>query len=394
VLPAPTPGDLKVAATSASTRVGATGRSPLQDAARQRLREFKTRYLAYAAAHGPGEPIPDYLKVVVVPGVGMVTAGGDKRSAQVAALCYKATLRAMAGAEAVERFEFLPDADAHEVEYWPLERRKIGEAGRRELDGKVAVVIGAASGIGRATALLLAGEGAHVVVVDLDADGARAVSAEINAHAPEWGHAVQADVTDDKSIEAAFREAVLHFGGVDILFYSPGVSPRLHSVTEMPLEEIGRQLRVHYEGAVAATREAARVMLEQAMGGRLIYNASKAAYVPGEGAAAYGAAKAALVHYVRNVASELGRHAITANYINADAVDTPLFRALVRERAQRAGLNESDILERYEERSVFGAATVPPEAVAEAVLWLASDRSAYTTGCVITVGGGHEGFPR
>jgi NAD(P)-dependent dehydrogenase (short-subunit alcohol dehydrogenase family) len=125
-----------------------------------------------------------------------------------------------------------------------------------------------------------------------------------------------------------------------------------------------------------------------------VYNASKSAFAPGEWAASYGASKAALVHYARNVANELGRHGITANYINADAVDTPLFRTLVQQRAEERGLTEEQMLERYAERSVFGKATVPPEAVAEAALWLASDRSAHTTGCVITVGGGAEGFPR
>ena len=103
----------------------------------------------------------------------------------------------------------------------------------------------------------------------------------------------------------------------------------------MPDAEVAAQLRVHYQGAVAATRAASQVMLAQGTGGRLIYNASKAAFAPGEGAAAYGASKAALVHYVRNAANELSRHGITANYINADAIDTPLFRALVQERADR-----------------------------------------------------------
>jgi NAD(P)-dependent dehydrogenase (short-subunit alcohol dehydrogenase family) len=158
--------------------------------------------------------------------------------------------------------------------------------------------------------------------------------------------------------------------------------------------EVREQLRVHYEGAVAATRAASQVMLAQGVGGRLIYNASKAAFAPGEGAAAYGASKAALVHYVRNAANELSRYGITANYINADAIDTPLFRALVQERALASGKTEAEVLERYAERSIFRTATVPPETVAEAALWLASDRSAYTSGCVITVGGGTEGMPR
>lgn len=363
---------------------------------REAMGAFRDEYTAHIAANGQAEPIPDFLKTVVIPGVGIVFAGKDNRNAMTAAECYRATMRVMEGAEAVEGFEFLADADACEMEYWPLERRKTeeGAKSRMELDGRVAVVIGAGSGIGRATALRFVEAGAHVVAADLDAVDARAAADEIEVSYPGHAHALALDVTDSASVANAFREAVLHFGGVDVLFYSPGVAPELHGAAEMPDAEIERQMQVHFLGAVTATREAARVMLDQGTGGRLVYNASKAAYVPGEGAAAYGASKAALVQYVRNVANEMGRHGITANYINADAIDTPLFRRIVRQRAEQRGETEEQTLARYAERSVFREALAPPEAVAEAALWLASGRSAHTTGCVITVGGGHEGFPR
>ncbi len=368
----------------------------LKERVREQMRRFESEYDQYARAHGRAEPVADFLKVIVMPGVGIVCAGRDRRNALVAADCYRASLRAMAGAEAVDRFEFLSEADAFEMEHWPLERRKIeeGAKARRELEGKVAMVIGAASGIGRATALRFAEEGAHVVLADVDVDAAEGAASEVNARAPERALAAAVDVANSASVAAAFRECVLHFGGIDVLFYSPGVGPRFQSVLEMSDEEVEEKLAVHYRGAVAATREAARVMLDQDTGGRLIYNASKAAFVPGEGFAAYGASKAALVQYVRNVAAELGRHATTANYINADAVDTPMFRSVLKERGARSGKSEEEMLERYAARSTLGVATVPPEAVAEAALWLASDRSAYTNGCVITVGGGAEGFPR
>ncbi|MDO8614680.1 MAG: SDR family oxidoreductase [Dehalococcoidia bacterium] len=394
--PEPAVGAQQRAGAGATSTAGGLVAAPLHDAIREAMGRFHADYLRYAKTNGQDHPIPDYLKTIVVPGLGVICAGRDRRSALVAAACYRATMRAMAGAEAVERFEFLSDAGACEMEYWPLERRKIAEgAGTRgELEDKAAIIIGAASGIGRATAERFAAAGAHLVLVDLDLDGAAALADGINAATPERAFAAAANVADPEAVANAFREAVLRFGGIDVLFYSPGVAPELHSVAEMPDAEIEAQMAVHFRGAVAATREAARVMLEQRTGGRLIYNASKAAFVPGERAAAYGAAKAALVHYVRNAASELGRHGITANYINADAVDTPLFRALVRERAQERGQTEEETLAHYAERSVLREATVPPEAVAEAALWLASDHSAHTTGCVITVGGGAEGFPR
>jgi rhamnulose-1-phosphate aldolase/alcohol dehydrogenase len=363
---------------------------------REAVRSFQDDYRAYARANGHAQTIPDYLKTIVIPGVGIASAGRDRRSALIAGDCYRATMRAIAGAEAVEQFQFLSDADACEIEYWPLERRKTESAAGRvgELEGKVAVVIGGASGIGRATALRFAAEGAHVLVADSEHAAAKEVSDRINKTAPERGHATRMDVTDPNAVESALREAVMRFGGIDVLFYSPGIAPELSPVADMPEVEVERQMQVHFRGAVAATRTAARVMLQQGSGGRLVYNASKAAFAPGEGAAAYGAAKAALVHYVRNVALELGRHGITANYINADAVDTPLFRSLLEQRAQREDRSPEEMLQRYAERSVLRTAIVPPEAVAEAALWLASDRSAYTTGCVITIGGGHEAFPR
>ena len=357
---------------------------------------FRAENERYLGANGQDEPIPDWLKVIAAPGVGAFFAGKDRRNALVAAACYKATLRAMSGAESVEAFESLSEADACEMEYWPLERRKIaaGLKATKALDGKIALVIGAASGIGRATAIRFAAEGAHVTLADLDLGGAQKAADEINATSPERARAIEADASDAASMENAGREAVLRFGGLDVLFYSPGVPPVLHPVAEMADREVRAQMSVHYEGAVAATREASQVMLAQGMGGRLIYNASKAAFAPGEGAAAYGAAKAALVHYARNAANELSRHGITANYINADAIDTPLFRSLVKERAESRGETEEATLARYAERSLFRTATVPPEAVADAALWLASEASAYTSGCVITVGGGAEAMPR
>ena len=378
------------------------GRRPLiltstePEAIRAQIRAARAEYVEYASRNGQANPLQDWLKVIAVPFLGTFYASKDLRSALIARDCYRATMQTMFYAEAVERFESLPDSDACEMEYWPLERRKIeeGAKSRKDLDGKVAVIIGAASGIGHATALRFAAEGAHLLLADLDAAGANALAAEINARTPERAYSHALDVGDSSAVANVMEEAMLGFGGVDILFYTPGVAPELHAVVDMPDAEVERQMRVHYQGAVAATREAARVMLAQGTGGRLVYNASKAAFAPGEGAAAYGASKAALVHYVRNLANELGRHGITANYINADAVDTPLFRAIVRQRAESRGETEDQTLARYAERNVMREALVPAEAVAEAALWLASDRSAYTTGCVITVGGGAEGFPR
>ncbi len=375
---------------------GMAGPDDSKERVRDTITAHRDAYVKHVGEHGQSEPITDYLKTIGVPGLGVIYAGKDRRNALTAATCYRETVRAMEGAEAVEAFEFLSDADACDMEYWPLERRKIAEsvASQRPLEGKIALVIGGASGIGRATAERFVEEGAHVVVADIDASGAMKVAEKLNDEAPERAFVVEVDAGDSASISAMMKAAVLRFGGLDVLFYSPGVGPQYSPIAQMSDAEVEEKLRVHFQGAVAATREAANVMIDQNMGGRLIYNASKAAFAPGEGFAAYGASKAALAHYVRNVANELGKHAITANYVNADAVDTPLFRGLVQQRAEQSGRTEAQMLESYKQRSAMRQAFVPPSAVADAVSFLASDRSAYTTGCVITVGGGPEGFPR
>jgi NAD(P)-dependent dehydrogenase (short-subunit alcohol dehydrogenase family) len=263
-----------------------------------------------------------------------------------------------------------------------LERRKVAEA-EKAFDRRIAVVIGGGSGIGRKTAEKLLQAGAHVVVADLKPEplGGRSV-------------AVKADVRSEADLRHVFETAVLEFGGLDVLFYTPGIPPALNPIEKISMEEVDRQLDINYRGAVMATRMAAEIMIRQRLGGRLVYNASKAAFVPGEGAAAYGASKAALAHFVRNTANELGRYQITANYINADTIDTPLFRTLAEQRARSQGKRFEEVIQRYATRSVFGEALIDPSYVAEAVLWLGSDAARYTTGCVLTVGGGFEAFPR
>ncbi len=239
----------------------------LEDQARDAIQAHRREYGTYAGRHGV-TPIPDFLKTIVVPGLGIVYAGKDRRNALIAADCYTATMRVMAGAEAVERFEFLSEDDAFEMEYWPLERRKIEESAkaRKDLEGKVALIIGAASGIGRAAALSFAEEGAHVSLADLNGSEAEALATQINAHRPDRAAGTALNASDGEALASVVQETVLAFGGIDVLFYSPGIAPELHSVTEMPDQEIERQMAVHYRGAVAATREVSRVMLAQGDG--------------------------------------------------------------------------------------------------------------------------------
>ncbi len=369
---------------------------------RDGLAAARTEYEEYHRRHAAqGErPLEDWAKVVLAPGLGIVTAFGDKRGAVTANVCYRAALEAIENAEAVERFEFIAEADVFEFEHWPLERRKVDEQIARDratrlLPRHVAVVIGGGSGIGRSAALKFLEEGAHVVVADLDAASAEAVASEASARFPGRVVATAVDVCDDASLEALFRLAVLQFGGMDSLFYTAGAPPRFAPITAIRREDLQRQLEVHYLGAVAAIGGAAVVMRRQGLGGSIVASVSKAALVPGKEAVAYAGSKAALLQALRVAAVELGPDRIRVNAINADQVDTRLFRKFLSERAASRGVTVEEQLETYRRRNLMGTELIPAEAVADLAVLLASDKFRFTTGDIITVDGGlPEAFPR
>ena len=364
-------------------------------AARAEYEEYHRRYA------GAGErALDDWAKVVLAPGVGVITAFTDKRSAVTANLCYRAVLETIANAEAVDRFEFIAERDVFEFERWPLERRKVEEQIAKEratklLPRHVVVIIGGGSGIGRAAARRFAEEGAHVVVADLDGAMSEAVAKDVAAKFPGRAIASAVDVGDDAALDGLFRRAVLEFGGLDCLFYTAGVPPRFASITEIRREDLQRQLEVHYLGAVQAIGRAAAVMQRQGLGGSIVASVSKAALVPGRDAVAYGGSKAALLQALRVAAVELGGDGIRVNAINADQIETPLFLEFVRERAASRGVSVEEQLKAYRSRNLMGATLIPPEAVADLAVLLASDRFRFTTGDILTIDGGlPEAFPR
>jgi rhamnulose-1-phosphate aldolase/alcohol dehydrogenase len=374
----------------------------LVEATRVQIAAQYAEYKAYHARHAAaGEaPIPDWAKVVLVPGLGMVTAFKDKRGALTANQCYRATLQAIENAEAIDAFRFIPEAEVFEFEHWLLERRKVEEESERErktllLPRQVAVIIGGGSGIGLAAARRFAEEGAHVVVGDLDPAAAEAAAREIAARLPGRAIGIRADVRDDRSLADLFQRTVLEFGGLDCLFYTAGLPPRFAPVTDLRREDLQRQLDVHYLGAVMAVAAAAGVMRRQGRGGAIVASVSKAALVPGRDAAAYGGSKAAMLQALRVAAVELGGDGIRVNMINADQVETPLFLQFVRERAASRGISMEEQLELYRKRNLLGVSLIPAEAVADLAVWLASEKFRYTTGDIITVDGGlPEAFPR
>jgi NAD(P)-dependent dehydrogenase (short-subunit alcohol dehydrogenase family) len=259
----------------------------------------------------------------------------------------------------------------------------------------VVVIIGGGSGIGKAAAHRFADEGAHVVVADLDETMSQEVATEVAGKYPGRSIAAATDVRDDASLDALFRQTVLEFGGLDCLFYTAGLPPRFAPITEIRREDLQLQLEVHYLGAVSAIGRAAAIMRRQGLGGSIVASVSKAALVPGRDAVAYGGSKAALLQALRVAAVELGGDGVRVNAINADQIETPLFLQFVRERAASRGVSLEEQLAVYRSRNLMGAMLIPPEAVADIAVLLASQKFRFTTGDILTIDGGlPEAFPR
>jgi rhamnulose-1-phosphate aldolase/alcohol dehydrogenase len=341
------------------------------------------------------DPLP---RVVLVPGLGMFTAGKDRRTAGIVDDIYHHTIGVLGSAEAFGRYVSLSAKDAFDVEYWPLELYKLTLAPpEKELARRIALVTGGGSGIGRAVAKKLAAEGAHVVVGDLDGVTARRTADEIVA-AVGAGRALglEMDVTREASVRAAFEEAALAYGGLDILVSNAGIA---HSapVVRLELADWERSFAVNSTGHFIVAREAVRLMTSQGLGGALVFVATKNVMSPGKDFAAYSAAKAAEAQLAKVLALEGAPHGIRSNIVNPDAVfqDSKLWSEEIRrERAAAQGIRVDQVEDFYRKRNLLGVGILP-EDVAEAVLFLASDRSAKTTGCSVTVDGGvRDAFPR
>jgi rhamnulose-1-phosphate aldolase/alcohol dehydrogenase len=341
------------------------------------------------------DPLP---RVVLVPGLGMFTAGKDRRTAGIVNDIYHHTIGVLGNATAFGQYVSLSAKDAFDVEYWPLELYKLTLAPpEKELARRIALVTGGGSGIGRAIAKKLAAEGAHVVVGDLDGATARRTADEIAAAAGA-GRALglEMDVTREASVRAAFEETVLAYGGLDILVSNAGIA---HSapVVRLELADWERSFAVNSTGHFIVAREAMRLLTAQGLGGALVFVATKNVMSPGKDFAAYSAAKAAEAQLAKVLALEGAPHGIRSNIVNPDAVfqDSKLWSDEIRrERAAAQGIRVDQVEEFYRKRNLLGVGIMPDD-VAEAVLFLASDRSAKTTGCTVTVDGGvRDAFPR
>lgn len=369
----------------------------LRNALAKAVSLYEERYLAYFERHRDGEsahhdPIP---KLLLVPGVGLWAVGRTKKDSRSTREVYRHIIDVMAGAEAVGRYKSVSEKDIFHIDYWPLELYKLTLRRRpKELEGRIALVTGAARGIGLAIATRLLEEGANVVLTDVDG---QTLAASAKALASEYGEnvtAIELDVTDDNSVERGFEEVIRAYGGLDILVSNAGIA-MIGPIRELPLSTWEKSFAVNATGHFLVARKAAKIMVEQGRGGSLIFVTTKNALAPGRDFGAYSCAKAAEAQLCRILAIEHGSDKIRANMINPDAVMTDLWSPEIKaNRAKAYGVPSESFDDFLRDRTLLKEPVTVAD-VAEAALFLASDRSRVTTGCIITVDAGfREAFPR
>lgn len=330
-------------------------------------------------------------RVILIPGIGMINTGKSWAMSQVSGALYHRAIAVMRGATALGNFVSLSENESYNVEYWPLELYKLSLApAEAEFSRKVAFITGGAGGIGSETARRLVSEGAHVVLADLNLEGAQKVAAEINAKFGEnRAIAVKMDVTDEAAVQQAYADTTIAYGGVDIIVNNAGLATS-SPFDETSLKEWNLNMNVLGTGYFLVAREAFKLMKAQAIGGNMVFIGSKNSIYAGKNASAYSAAKALEAHLARCIAAEGGEFGIRVNTILPDAIlqGSAIWNSNWRnERAAAYGI-EPDQLEEYYRKRTTLLVNIYPKDIAEGVAFFASSKADKTTGCMLTIDGG------
>ncbi len=341
-------------------------------------------YQAYVARHAGrraevAKPLDALPRVALVPGHGLFGLGRTLREAKIAADLAVANVGVISTAERVGKFAPVSEGDLFDIEYWGPEQAKRERAAARALpplQGQIAVVTGAASGIGAATAKMFAEAGAAVAVLDLKRNGAEAVAQPIG------GSGLACAVTDRRAIQRAMAEIVRRFGGIDIVVSNAGAAwqGEIGTVSD---DILRKSFELNFFAHQSMAQEAVAVMRRQATGGCLLFNTSKQAVNPGSNFGPYGLPKAATLFLVRQYALDHGKDGIRANAVNADRVRSGLLtESMIKQRASARKVSEDT----YMRGNLLGE-EVTADDVARAFLHLAL--SPKTTAAVLTVDGGN-----
>lgn len=368
--------------------------TPVEDSI-ARLQELAVAYRADYQGYYDRNASPDSPAIrgkdpliVLVPGVGMFSFGKDKQTARVAGEFYVNAINVMRGAEGLSTYAPIDESEKFRIEYWALEEAKLQRQPLpKPLATRIALVTGAASGIGLATAKKLAAEGACVVIADLSLEKAEAAAQEIGSSDVAVG--VRVDVSDEAAVQAAVDATVLAFGGVDLVVNNAGLSLS-RSLLETTEKDWDLQHDVMAKGSFLVAKATAKAMIEQGMGGDIVYISSKNSIFAGPNNVAYGAAKADQAHQVRLLAAELGEHGIKVNGVNPDGVvqGSGIFASgWGANRAAVYGVEEQDLGKFYAQRTILKREVLPAN-IANAVFVLCTDELSHTTGLHIPVDAG------
>ena len=358
------------------------------------ISEYARKYDAYfeemcRAKDVKKTKLDSWPRIVLLPGFGACAIGATAREAEVALDVYDHTLDVMSCAADVGAYAPCTRAELFDVEYWSLEQAKIKPATQMPLSRCVALVTGAASGIGFATADKMLSAGAHVAVVDVDFDALVTAVEKLAKGRRERALMIVADVREDDQIKGAFARTVGAWGGIDVVVSNAGTAPEGRLETAAGEAALRESMDLNCFSHARVARAAVEVMTAQGRGGCLLFNASKSAFNPGPGFGPYAVAKTALIALMRQFAVDLGAQGIRSNAVNADRIRTQLFGGGVAEsRAKARGVSVDEYF-----RANLLAREVAPDDVADAFVYLATARA--TTGCVVTVDGGNAAaFPR
>ena len=349
--------------------------------------DYRAYYDRHATADSPAMRGADPA-IVLIPGVGMFSFGKDKQTARVAGEFYLNAINVMRGAEAISTYAPIDESEKFRIEYWLLEEAKLARMPKpKPLATRIALVTGAASGIGKAIATRLAAEGACVVIADLDAEKARAAAEEIGSTDVAIG--VAADVTDEAAVQSAIDATVLAFGGIDLVVNNAGLSLS-KSLLDTTAADWDLQHDVMARGSFLVSKAAARALIDQKLGGDILYISSKNSVFAGPNNIAYSATKADQAHQVRLLAAELGEHGVKVNGINPDGVvrGSGIFAGgWGAKRAAVYGVEEKDLGKFYAQRTLLKR-EVLPENIANAAFALCTSDFSHTTGLHVPVDAG------
>ncbi|MEE4023457.1 bifunctional aldolase/short-chain dehydrogenase [Gordonia sp. PKS22-38] len=349
--------------------------------------DYRAYYERHATDDSPAMRGADPA-IVLIPGVGMFSYGKDKQTARVAGEFYLNAINVMRGAEAVSTYAPIDESEKFRIEYWALEEAKLARMPKpKPLATRIALVTGAASGIGKAIAQRLAAEGACVVIADLDAEKAQAAAKEIGSSDVAIG--VAADVTDEAAVQAAVDATVLAFGGIDLVVNNAGLSLS-KSLLDTTAADWDLQHNVMARGSFLVSKAAARALIDQKLGGDILYISSKNSVFAGPNNIAYSTTKADQAHQVRLLAAELGEHGVKVNGINPDGVvrGSGIFAGgWGAKRAAVYGVEEKDLGKFYAQRTLLKR-EVLPENIANAAFALCSSDFSHTTGLHVPVDAG------